>query len=195
MSWTFAEHFGPLCFMVTLMVGSQVLARRAQTKRSRREALRLRRALVASFQALRALYESNLSRLADGKSPLASGRHQISLLRIHLGRLITLDEAEVEAVVAASHAAEGIETAMSIAGKPIGGMAFSLPAEDSGKEAVGSALRKACSIFESAEYLLASNGMPRNQETPEVPAREALDSHDDTGVAREFPVPQKARLE
>jgi hypothetical protein len=186
MSWTFAEHFGPLCFMVALMAGSQLLTRRAQTERSRQEALRLRRALVISFQALRALYESNLSRLADGKSPLASGRHQITLLRIHLGRLTSLDEAEVEAAVAASHAAEGIETAMSIAGKPIGGTAFSLPVEDSDKEAVRSALRKACSIFESAERLLASSGMPRNEEAP---------SHDDTAVAREFPVPRKARLE
>jgi hypothetical protein len=178
--------------MAALVAGTQALTRRAQSERLRGEAHRLRRALVMSLQALRALHEGNLRGLAAGKSPLASGRHQITLLRIHLGRLMSLDEAEIEAVMAASIAAERVETAMSIAGKPAGGLAFTLPVEDDGKEAVRSALRETCSMFKLAECLLVSSGMPRNGETPRVPVSEAQGLSDDTGPARACPAPRGA---
>ena len=52
---------------------------------------------------------------------LLSGRSQITLLRIHLGRLISLNDAEIEVVLAATIAMEVAETAMAVAGKPMGG--------------------------------------------------------------------------
>lgn len=191
MSWTLTEHVGPLCFMAALMAGTQALTRRAQSERLRREAHRLRCALIISLQALRGLHEGNLRGLAAGKSPLASGRHQIALLRVHLGRLISLDEAEIEAVVRASIAAEGVETALSIAGKPAGGAAFTLPIEADGIETVRSALREACSMLEIAECLLVSSGMPRTGETPRAPESAEQGSSDDTSPARACPAPRR----
>jgi hypothetical protein len=87
------------------------------------------------------------------------------VLRILLGRLIALQEREIEAVLAANIALEAAETAMAVAGKPLGGAAFTLPA-DRAAETVKQPLLYACVTLEAAQTLLAAAA-------PVKPAREA----------------------
>jgi hypothetical protein len=167
---TISEHFGPIFFMVAVMVGSQVFARRVQQKRLRDEVWRLRSALTVSIKALRRLYEGNLRVLAGGGPPLISGRNQIILFRIHFGRLISLDQCEIEAVLDASLAAERVETAMAIAGKIVGGVAFTVPEGDEARGMLESALMQACSMLATAEEVMTPMGRRRDERTTEEAA-------------------------
>lgn len=155
---TVLEHLCPLFTMGVIVFGSQALARRFQNDRQRDESQRLRSALTISLTALRKLYESNLGVLAGQKPPLISGRTQIVLLRLHFGRLMSLDQPEIESLWAASIAVEELETAMAVAGKTVGGVAFTLPEAHEAREALKSALMQACSRLETAESLMAVAG-------------------------------------
>jgi hypothetical protein len=155
MLWTLAEHFGQICMMAVLIVGTQAFTRRAHAGRLRGEAQRVRCALIISLQALRKRYEENLGVLGGSRLPVIAGRNQINLLRVQFSRLMCLDQAEIEALWTASVAAEDAETAMAVVGKPVGGAAFVVPEQDDKKEMLQSALMRACARLETAEGLMA----------------------------------------
>ncbi len=152
------EHIGQLCLMAMVIFGAQGFARRAQRERMRLEAQRLRCALTVSLQALRKLHEDNLRVLAGKRPPLMSGRHQMGLLRTQLGRLIVLDQTEIEAVLTASIAAERAEAMMAISGKALAGVAFTVPKGDEEMGIVQSSLKQACAMLEAAERLMTGTG-------------------------------------
>jgi hypothetical protein len=144
--------------MALIIFGSQAFGRRIQNDRQRDETRRLRSALTISLTALRKLYECNLGVLAGQGPPLISGRTQINLFRLHFGRLMSLDQPEIESLLTASISVEEAETAMALAGKTVGGVAFMLPEADEAKGTLKSALMRACSMLESAESLMTLAG-------------------------------------
>jgi hypothetical protein len=168
MLWTAFEHFSQLFFMAAIILGSHALSRRTHRERVHHDARRLRSALTISLPALRKLYEDNLSILSSGERLLISGRNQINLLRTQLGRLTSLDPPEIEAVMAASIAAERAETAMAMAmvDKKVSGVAFVISGNLEAKRILESSLRDVCSMLESAEELLDPHGPLRRHEKP-----------------------------
>jgi hypothetical protein len=163
MLWTVAEHLGPVCMMLAIIGGNRAFARFAQERRSRGDAQKLRSALVISLRALRKLYRDNLGILAGGNPPLIAGRNQINLLRGQFSRLTCLEQSEVEAVWAAGVAAEAAETAMGVAGKPLGACAFTPPEQGENKAMLQSALRQARAALAAAEELLAPGTITRGE--------------------------------
>jgi hypothetical protein len=172
MGWTdltsVFERFSQFIFMAAMILGNQAISRRAQDRRVRGEVQRIRYLLRGVLRALHDLYDDNLRLLANGDRLLLSGRNQIALLRIHFGRLVSLNEAEIEAVLAASIAMEVAETAMVVAGKPMGGVAITLPPEGGVAEAVKLPLLRALAALETAQALLAPAGPPAGQATEEA---------------------------
>ncbi len=164
--WNAVDHFSPFYLMAVLIIGAHVFRHLIGYGRLRSDARRLRAALSTNLRALRILYEDNLGVIAAGGPRLISGRHQIGLLRLHLGRLISLDESEIEAVLTASIAMEQAETAMAIAGKAVAGVAFMVPEEDVARSKIESALLQVCSKLEAAEHLLTSSAMLREERVP-----------------------------
>jgi hypothetical protein len=162
------ERFSQFILMAAMILGNQAIARRAQNHRVREEGRRIRYLLRGSMRALRDLYDDNLRLLASGDGLLLSGRSQITLLRIHFGRLVSLNEAEIEAMLTASIAMEVAETAMAVAGKPMGGVAVTLPREGGAAESVKLPLLRALAALETAEALLAPGGPPARQTTEEA---------------------------
>jgi hypothetical protein len=161
-----SDRFSQFAFMAVIIFGSHAIARRAQNRRVLEDARRIRAALGISLRALSELYEDNLRLLASGDGSLLSGRNQVQVLRILLGRVVSLQEGEIEAVLAANIALEAAETAMAVAGKPLGAVAFTLPADGSAVETVKQPLLYACVTLEAAQTLLAAAA-------PVKPAREA----------------------
>jgi hypothetical protein len=155
MLWTVLEHFGPICMMVAIIGSNKAFAHRAHERRSRGEAQKLRGALIISVRALGKLYRDNLDTLAGSGPALLAGRNQINLLRVQLSRLLCLEQAEIEALWTASIAAEAAESAMGVAGKPLGTFAFAVPERGDKKEMLLSALLEARAALEAAEALLA----------------------------------------
>jgi hypothetical protein len=154
MWWNLAEHCVQLVFMAAIIFGAQAYSRRAHSGRVRSEARRLRSVLAVSLPSLRKLYEDNLVILGGAELTLLSGRNQINLLRTQLSRLTSLDPAEIEAVMTASIAAERAETAMEVAGRKIGAVAFQIAAKDAARVTLRSALREACDLLVAAEQRL-----------------------------------------
>lgn len=163
MWWTVCGQIVQLSLMAAIILSSQASARRAQsraqTERVRDEAQRLRSALAISLPGIRTLYEDNLSILCGGKLPLISGRSLINLLRTQLGRLTVLNPAEIQAVMAASIAAERVETEMAIAGKKVGDAAFTLSDDHAARATLSLKLRAACSMLGAAEEMLRPPGV------------------------------------
>ena len=158
---TAVHYLAQFVFMALLINGSQALARRAQDRRGQREAARIRAILRASFGALLEIYDSNRRSLAAGERTLLSGRQQIQVLRIYLGRLAALeDAAEIDAALSASFAMEAAEAAIAAAGKPVNGVAFMLPEDGNAADTVDPMLRQACTTLEAAVELL-DPGPPR----------------------------------
>jgi hypothetical protein len=184
MWWPVSEHIIQLSFMAAIVFGSQAFSRRAHNVRVRREAQRLRSAMAIGLPALRKLYEDNLSILSGRERPLISGRNQINLLRTQLGRLTSLDPSEIEAIMAASFAAERAETDMAIAGKKIGDFAFTIPENNEAKGILTSTLEEVCSMLRNAEELLNPNGMPRLETASDVPPIREPDADDVCAHAR-----------
>lgn len=176
--WSTSEHFVQLSFMAVIIWGAQALARRAHSERVSRETRRLRCALHIGLSALHKLYRDNLANLYGGERPLISGRNQINLLRTQLGRLTSLEPPEVEAVMAASIAAERAETEMTIAGRKVGGVAFWIPGKDEAKGIIESALREVCSTLRTAEEILISNAAARAERASETPPNREADAED-----------------
>lgn len=174
MLWTFSERFGPICLMAVVLIVSRVSAQRSHRLRLRTEAQRLRCALLVSLRALRSVYESNLTVLNRGGLRLMSGRSQINLFRHLVGRLIILEESEIEGVLAACIEAERTESAMAVAGKAVGAAAFKLPDQFKGVGGLKVALTKASSVIVSAEELLVAN-TAGNQRLGEVAAGHPVD--------------------
>jgi len=192
---TVSDHLGQLCCMAVVIIGVQAFRHRVQCERLCGDARRLRGALTISLQALRKLYEDNLVVLAGGRPPLISGRNQIGLLRLLLGRLISLDESEIEAVLAASIAAEEAETAMAIAGKRVRGVAFTVPEGNFARGRLESALMQACSKIETAERLLTPSGMRRDARASEGAAVIEFATHALQSKRRRFAgAPAPARI-
>jgi hypothetical protein len=169
MFWTVLERFGPICLMALVLLVSRGLTQRGQWRRAITEAQHLRCILSVSLRNLRNLYSENLELLSRGEIRLISGRNQIGLVRPQLGRLISLEHTEIEAVLSACIAAEAAESAMSVGGRPINGAAFRTPEAVKSRQAVQTALRQACIAMEAAEGLLAKslNGVSASGETIE----------------------------
>ena len=148
------ERFSQVIMMGAVILAAQTIARRTQDRRVREEIGRVRSLLRVGLRALRDLYGNNLRLLVSGDGPLLSGRSQIILLRTSVGRLVSLNELEIKAVMDANIAMELAETAMAVGGKPTGGVAFTLPPE--GTERVKLPLLRAWEALETAEALLAS---------------------------------------
>jgi hypothetical protein len=169
------EHLFQLCGMAAILWGSRAFSVRTQGERTRREGQRLRMALAISLQALHNHYENNLRISSGGKMSLSSGRNQINLLRTQLGRLTLLDTPEVEAVMAASVAAEVAETQMIRSGSRSGGSAFTIPEGPVARTLPRSTLRDACSALQAAEELLNSNYTVRLESKSNVPPSCTID--------------------
>jgi hypothetical protein len=169
MWWTVSEHLFQFCLLVTIILSSQAMSRRAQSDRLRSDGSRLRVALTIGLQSLRKLYEDNVDILSGGELPLISGRNQINLLRTQLGRLTTLHAPEIEAVMSANIAVERVETEMAIAGRKIEGVAFAIPAKDEARANLLLMLRETCSMLAAAEDLLKSDEIPGRQVTSTLP--------------------------
>lgn len=153
------EHFGQLCCMALIIFGSQGITRRVQHRRTRAEVQRLRGALHLVLQALRAVHERNLDVLQGARPSLMSGRHYLTLLRTQLNKLLTLEQPEVESVLAANIAAEAAEAVMAIGGKSLSGVAFSVPKEEEEKAMLAASLRHACASIAAAEAQLMPSKM------------------------------------
>jgi hypothetical protein len=160
MWWSVIEHVSQLGFMIAIVTVSRTWSRRAQEERQRTEAERLRSALKIGISALRTRYEGNLRILAHGDLPLVSARNQICLLRTQFGRLTCLEAPEIEAVMAASVAAECVESEMAIAGGKLGAVVFEIPKRRAAQEVLRSRLRDACSLLATAEQHLGPREMP-----------------------------------
>lgn len=165
MTWTdllpLIEHFGQIVFLGGLIFGSQAVARRVQDGKARAEAARIRLMLRLALTGLREVYETNLRLLEQEDGRLASGRNQIGLMRIPLGRLVALhDESQIAAVMAANAAVEAAETAMAMAGQPAGPAVFKLREEAREREAVQLRLTEACTELTVAEASLAAPAEP-----------------------------------
>lgn len=201
-----SEHVVQLSFMAMIIWGAQAFARRAHSGRVKREARRLRSALHIGLSALRKLYQDSLADLSGGERPLISGRNQINLLRTQLGRLTSLDPPEVEAVMTACIAAEGAETAMAIAGRKVGGVAYWIPRKnDAAREIIESTLRDVCCTLRTAEELLNPYAMPRgdtaavesaNRDTVADDLRDHAGASDVSRTVQGNPVPfrEKAKV-
>lgn len=189
--WSLSEHFVQLSFMAAIIWGAQALARRAHHGRVSHEARRLRTALGIGLSALRELYEDNLVRLSGGERPLISGRNQITLLRTQLGRLTSLEPAEIEAVMAASIAVERAETEMAIAGEKVGGVAYSIPEKNEAKEIIESTLREVCARLGTAEDLMSPIAMPGGERASD--ASPSLKADADEAGARGAGAPEFSR--
>lgn len=171
MLWTVLEHFGPVFLMGALILASQSLTRRVHSERLRVEARRLRTSLAINLQALRDLYTGDLRVFAGGKHTLMSGRQQINLLRTQLGRLLLLEQPEIEAVMSACIATERAESAMAVAGKSVAGVSFSIPSGEEDRRTLESALRQACSMLEVAESHLTPGQKGQDEGSAETRAR------------------------
>jgi hypothetical protein len=82
--------------------------------------------------------------------------------------LISLDQAEIEAVIGACIAVEAVETAMAIAGKAVGGVAFTVPDGEESRARLTSALRQACSLLDAADALMTPSRVPEMDEARET---------------------------
>jgi len=156
--------------MAAILLGAQAFSRRANARRARAEAQRLRHALAVGLPALRKLYEDDLAAFSRSDLPVASGRNQIGLLRTLFGRLLSLDSPEIEAVMAASIAAERVETAMAIGGVKVGGAGFTIPKKHEAREALRAALREACQLLIAAEEILTPNAVVDGESAAAQPA-------------------------
>jgi hypothetical protein len=174
MWWNLSEHLFQLFFMVTIVLGSQAISRRAQRERVHDEARRLRVALSINLKALRNLYQDNSDSLRGGRLPLISSRNHINLLRTQLARLTSLDSPEIEAVMTANIAAERAETGMAIAGKKVEGVAFTIPADAAARAILMTTLRETCSALAAAEDLLNPPAMPGREALSAVPSVRGL---------------------
>ena len=167
MAWTATDHFFQLVLMLTVVLSAQAFGRRANNRRLLREAQHLRVALAIAIAALRKLYEANLTIVASAGNSLLSGRNQITLLRSQLGRLISLDMHEVEAVMRACCAAERVETEMAGSSKKAGGVHHPVaPDNDAERQILESTLRETCALLLDAEQLLAFSGSAKTKKTP-----------------------------
>jgi len=156
--WSTAfEHFFQLCGMAAILWSFRAFSLRTQGDRIRGDGQRLRRALTISLRALRKHYEDNLGIFSGEKPPLSSGRNQINLLRTQLGRLTLLDPPEIEAVMAASVAAEVVETEMTKFRSRTAEVTLAIPERRELRTLLRSTLRDACSALQAAEELLNSN--------------------------------------
>ena len=183
--WTNSEPFFQLAFMVAVILSAQAFSRRAQSKRLVTEARRLRAALAMILSALREVYEDDLATLSVGERPLISGRNQINLLRSQLTRLTSLDAPEVEAVMAASIAAERVEMHLGVSGKKIGGIAVTIPSGHQAKRALESSLRKASTALLTAEMLLRPQGaLPQDRASDSSPGKTPTPMKPAQGQAR-----------
>ena len=79
---------------------------------------------------------------------------------------MSLDPPEIEAVMAASIAAERAETAMAMVDKKVSSVAFIISGNLEAKRILESSLRDVCSMLESAEELLDPHGPLRRHEKP-----------------------------
>ncbi len=201
--WSLSDHLIQLACMAMIVWGAQAFTRRAHRGRASREARRLRSALNIGLSALHKLYQDNLAELSGGERPLISGRNQLNLLRTQLGRLTSLEPPEVEAVMAASIAAERAETEMAIAGAKVGGVAFRIPKKNAEVRAiVESALNDVSSALRSAQEILSSDGMPRGADAADVSATRETIAAQRSAVAQmpartsqgEPPYPEKAKV-
>ncbi|MGH8337110.1 MAG: hypothetical protein ACRETL_09905 [Gammaproteobacteria bacterium] len=175
MYWSPMEHLFQVCLMGVLIFGAQAFARRIQSARSRNETHGLRGGLAVSLKALRNLYSDNLNALVSGKSLLLSGRQQINLLRILLGRLLRLERIEVEAVISACIAAETAEAAMAVVGKQMGGVSFAIPEPEDERVIVESTLLRSCSMLDAAMHLLDPAGTRADDEARELTIGSGMD--------------------
>jgi hypothetical protein len=157
--------------MLAIILSAQAFARRAQTKRLVVEAQRLRVALAIVLAALREAYEEDLAILAGSRDlPLISGRNQIALLRTQLARLTSLDAPEVEAVMAASVAAERVEMDLPISGRRVGDVAIAISSGQEVKRTLEASLREAHTALLTAELLLRPQGiLPRDRASDHSP--------------------------
>jgi hypothetical protein len=71
-------------------------------------------------------------------------------------------------VLAATIAMEVAETAMAVAGKPMGAVAVTLPREGGAAEAVKLPLLRALAALETAQALLAPTGPPADRTTEQA---------------------------
>lgn len=149
------EHFGPVCLV--LILGSQALTRRAQRKRWRNEARGLRTSLSVNLQALHAHYSTNLSALAERESALPPARQQINLLRTQLGRLASLQQSEVRAVMTACVALEDAEAALAAARKGQAGTIRANARQNEKRAMAASVLQETCAVLQTADDLLRAD--------------------------------------
>ena len=98
-------------------------------KAQRNDAGRLRTALAAELDHLRATYAYNIEAIRDAKDVVMSCRMFIAIYRGNLGRLHTLMEHELPAIVAAYAYSENIEGLLAAHCKAHGQSAYSMARE------------------------------------------------------------------
>jgi hypothetical protein len=155
MDFTLYAHFGAVCLMGAIVLSSQMVTRRAQRERLRNEAHRLRCSLSVILRALRELHLGNLRSLDDNKLQLLPASQQIHLLRTQLSKLLSLEQAEVQAVMTACVALERVESVMSVTGKNAAGARMNLPRGADDSRMLQATMRQACTLIESAVNLMA----------------------------------------
>jgi hypothetical protein len=166
MYWTPAEHLTQLCCMAVVIFGAQAIGRRAQQARQRAETDRLRCILILGLASLVRIYRDNLDLLPHRPRRLITGRPQMALLRIHLGRLTHLETTEVEAVMGACIAAEHLETHLEIAGRHMGAAAASIPRRNEVKASIKATMVDAVERIEEAINALDPIGDVRRRTEP-----------------------------
>jgi hypothetical protein len=120
----------PFLVMGVIMVLNQFAAARRGDRKERRDSTRLRAALHAELQALRALYEENLRLLADQEGYLLSVRPLLAIYRANLTRIGALQEHEIATMVAVNSTAERLEALCAVYCKPSGNLAWRIGCED-----------------------------------------------------------------
>lgn len=175
MYWTPAEHLIQLSCMAVIIFSAQAITRRAHERRQRAETERLRSILTLGLSSLSKTYQVDLDLLPHPPRRLVAGRHQMNLLRLHLGRITSLETAEAEAVMSACIAAERAEAWLEIAGKPMGGAAAAIERRDELKASLRSTLVEAIDHLQRAVASLDPNAELRGRtsaasEPPEAAA-------------------------
>jgi hypothetical protein len=128
-SWIWVMVLGQACIAIFTMSVNLITAQRRQQRGVEKDARRLRLLFIAELEILRENFMNNIDAIYQDENIVISSRAIISIYRGNVGRLISLHDNEIPAVVAAYAFCENIEAFLSAHGKPNGQSSYILGKE------------------------------------------------------------------
>jgi hypothetical protein len=160
--WDLLLRLGPFALMAMFMTLNYRLAYRRNDRRTDQDKTGLRAAHWAELAALRALHEDNLRLISDRAGYVLSGKSLFAVYRANLGRLVTLSEDVITALVTANAAQERLEALLAVHGKASANLAWRTPDDDIQLAEIKQATLAAMAAVERAlSALEASSGVYR----------------------------------